>query len=94
MQLDGAVLRVWLLAAGRWDGRGAEFLLDPHAPETHLPLVAAATRAGVSPARTSRPPTLRITGARRLRRLVELVGPAPGGVPPEEWPRHGGDTLY
>jgi hypothetical protein len=94
MLLDGAVLRVWLLAAGRWDGRGAELLLDPHAPDTHLPLVAAATRAGVSPARTVRPPALRITGARRLRRLVELVGPPPGGVAPEEWPRHGGDTLY
>jgi hypothetical protein len=94
MLLDGAVLRVWMLAAGRWDGRGAELLLDPHAPDTHLPLVAAATRAGVSPARTVRPPALRITGARRLRRLVELVGPPPGGVAPEEWPRHGGDTLY
>jgi hypothetical protein len=94
MLLDGAVLRVWMLAAGRWDGRGAELLLDPHAPETYLPLVAAATRAGVSPARTSRPPAVRITGARRIRRLVELVGPAPATVPPEEWPRHGGDTLY
>jgi hypothetical protein len=94
MQLDGAVLRVWMLAAGRWDGRTAEFLLDPHAPETHLPLVAAATRAGVSPARTSRPPTLRISGARRVRRLVELLGPLPGTVAPEEWPGHGGDMRY
>jgi hypothetical protein len=94
MLLDGAVLRVWMLAAGRWDGRGAELLLDPHAPDTHLPLVAAATRAGVSPARTVRPPALRITGARRLRRLVELVGPPPGGVAPEEWPGHGGDPVY
>ena len=44
MQLDGAVLRVWMLAAGRWDGRGVDLLLDPHAPQTHLALIAAATR--------------------------------------------------
>lgn len=85
MQLDGAVLRVWLLAAGRWDGHGVELLLDPHAPQTHLPLVAAATRAGVSPARSGRGTALRITGARRLRRLAELVGPPPRGIAPDEW---------
>ena len=85
MQLDGAVLRVWMLAAGRWDGRGVELLLDPHAPQTHLPLVAAATRAGVSPARSGRGATLRIMGARRVRRLAELVGPPPPGVAPDEW---------
>lgn len=89
MLLDGAVLRVWMLAAGRWDGRGAELLLDPHAPQTHVPLVAAATRAGVSPARTGRGAALRITGMRRVRRLAELVGPAPSGVAPDEWPGPG-----
>jgi hypothetical protein len=85
MQLDGAVLRVWMLAAGRCDGRGVELLLDPHAPQTHLPLVAAATRAGVSPARSGRGTALRITGSRRIRRLAELVGPPPAGVAPDEW---------
>lgn len=89
MLLDGAVLRVWMLAAGRWDGRSVELLLDTHAPDTHLPLVAAATRAGVSPARTGRGTMLRITGARRLHRLVELLGPRPASVPPDEWPGHG-----
>jgi hypothetical protein len=86
MLLDGAVLRLWLLASGRWDGHAALLMLDPHAPDTHLPLVAAATRAGVSPARTGRGAGLRIGGARRVRRLVELVGPRPPGVPPDEWP--------
>jgi hypothetical protein len=89
MLLDGAVLRVWLLAAGRWDGRGVELLLDPHAPDTHLPLVAAAVRAGVSPARSGRAAALRITGVRRIGRLVELVGPPPPTVAPDEWPGHG-----
>jgi hypothetical protein len=62
-----------------------ELLLDPHAPQTHLPLVAAATRAGVSPARSGRGAALRITGSRRIRRLAELVGPPPAGVAPDEW---------
>lgn len=90
--LDGAVLRVWMVAVGRWDGRGVDLLVDPHAPQTHVPLIAAATRAGVSPARSGRGTALRITGARRIRRLVELVGPAPGGVAPDEWPETGGAT--
>jgi hypothetical protein len=89
MQLDGAVLRVWMVAAGRWDGRGVELLLDPHAPQTHLALIAAATRVGISPARSGRGTALRITGARRIRRLLELVGPAPAGVAPDEWPQTG-----
>lgn len=92
MELDGAVLRVWLLAAGRRDGRSVELLLDPHAPQTHLPLVAAATRAGVPPAWSTRTPALRVTGARRVGRLAELVGPRPPAVPPDEWPGDGGSV--
>ena len=72
MQLDGAVLRVWMVAAGRWDGRGVDLLLDPHAPQTHLALIAAATRAGISPARSGRGTAFRITGNRRIRRFLEL----------------------
>lgn len=89
MLLDGTVLRVWMVAAGRWDGRGVELLLDPHAPDTHLPLIGAATRAGVAPAWSSRSATLRITGTRRTRRFAELVGPRPPSVPPDEWPGDG-----
>ena len=43
--LDGPALRLWALAAGRADERGGYLLaLDAHAPQTHLPLVAATTR--------------------------------------------------
>lgn len=92
MQLDGPVLRLWTLSAGRPDERGGYLLaLDPRAPGTHLPLVAAATRAGIPPARVNRGtparPALRVSGTRRVQRLVELVGPPPAGVPPAEWPR-------
>jgi hypothetical protein len=90
-QLDGPALRLWALVAGRTDERGGYVLaLDPHAPQTHLPLVVATTRLGVPPARLSRGPGLRISGARRLARLVELVGPAPPRMAAAEWPRYWG----
>ncbi|MFP5020904.1 hypothetical protein [Pseudonocardia phyllosphaerae] len=93
-QLDGAALRLWVLAAGRADLRGGHLLLlDPDAPWTHGPLVAAATRAGLPPARLVAGehgvpgPALRIHGARRMGRLAELVGPVPRTLNPSEWPR-------
>ncbi|HYH29210.1 MAG TPA: hypothetical protein VD903_02400 [Pseudonocardia sp.] len=90
-QLDGAALRMWALAAGRADERGGYLLaLDPHAPETHLALVAAATRAGIPPARVSHGPALRISGTRRVQRLVELVGPVPPRAEISDWPRYWG----
>ncbi len=92
--LDGPALRLWALAAGRPDERGGYLLaLDPHAPETHLALVAAATRAGVPPARVSREPALRISGTRRVQRLVELVGPVPPRAATADWPRYWGRTA-
>jgi hypothetical protein len=90
-QLDGPALRLWAVAAGRPDDRGGYLLaLDPHAPDTHLPLVAAATRAGIPPARVGREPALRISGTRRIHRLVELVGPVPPGATTADWPRYWG----
>jgi hypothetical protein len=93
-QLDGAALRLWALAAGRPDERGGYLLdLDPDAPQTHDPLIAAATRAGIPPARLDHGPALRISGARRVRRLVELVGPAPERITGTDWPRYWGRSA-
>jgi hypothetical protein len=90
-QLDGPTLRLWALAAGWPDERGGYLLaLDPHAPQTHQPLIAATTRAGIPPARLSRIPALRISGTRRVQRLVELVGPVPPRLSGEAWPRYWG----
>ncbi|SFN44980.1 hypothetical protein SAMN05216207_101492 [Pseudonocardia ammonioxydans] len=96
-QLDGATLRLWVLAAGVGDLRGGHLLLlDPDAPWTHGPLIAAATRAGLPPARLAAGehgapgPALRLHGARRMARLAELVGPAPRMLGTAEWPRHHG----
>jgi hypothetical protein len=89
MLLDGAVLRVWATAAGCADERGGYLLLlDPHAPQTHGPIVAAGARLGLDPALVGRGTALRIGGVRRLRRLAELLGPPPPGVPVEDWPRY------
>lgn len=93
-ELDGAALRIWALTAGRPDERGGYLLsLDPHAPQTHQALIGAATRAGLPPARMSRIHALRISGTRRMQRLVELVGPVPPRLPADAWPRCWGRTA-
>jgi hypothetical protein len=94
-QLDGAALRVWAASAGWPDERGGYLLaLDDNAPHTHLALIAAATRAGIPPARvgdgTGGCTALRISGTRRVQRLVELVGPVPARLSGEHWPRYWG----
>ena len=89
--LDGALLHMWVLAAGVPDRRSGYLLgLDPHAPQTHVPLADAITRLGLQVLRLGprgAGPALRISGARRLRRLAELVGPPPESAPVEHWPR-------
>ncbi|MCE3555713.1 hypothetical protein LWC33_30250 [Pseudonocardia sp. RS11V-5] len=54
-----------------------------HCRSHHLALVPAP-----APECPAAGPALRITGARRLQRLVELVGSAPEDVDTAEWPRH------
>jgi hypothetical protein len=73
-------LRAWTLAAGSPEGERYLLGLDPHAPDTHSPLASALMRAGIAPTligtRGARP-ALRISGRRRLSRLVENVGEPP-----------------
>lgn len=89
LALDGAALRLWTLATGRWVDNGYMLGLDPRAPETHEPLVQAMTRiglpAGLLGARGGGP-GLRLTGRRRIGRLVELVGRAPTVAAEAHWP--------
>ncbi|BBY99690.1 hypothetical protein [Mycolicibacterium fallax] len=84
-------LRIWTLAAGSPDGDRYLLGLDPHAPDTHSPLASALIRAGIAPTligtRGSRP-ALRISGRRRLSRLVENIGEPPADVEAfAHWPR-------
>jgi hypothetical protein len=94
IELVGPILRVWALTAGQCDGSSYLFGLDPHAEDTHEPLAAAMAMAGLAvlpaPAgargQSRSSPALRLTGRRRLARLVELIGDAPPGTPPDAWP--------
>lgn len=84
-------LRAWTLAAGNPEGEHYLLALDPHAPDTHSPLASALMRVGIAPTligtRGGRP-ALRISGRRRLSRLVENVGEAPDSAEAlSRWPR-------
>jgi hypothetical protein len=84
-------LRAWTLAAGTPEGDRYLLGLDPHAPDTHSPLASALMRVGIAPTligtRGARP-ALRISGRRRLSRLVENIGEAPEDVEAfAQWPR-------
>jgi hypothetical protein len=84
-------LRAWTLAAGSPEGDHYLLGLDPHAPDTHSQLASALMRVGIAPTligtRGGRP-ALRISGRRRLSRLVENVGDPPDGADALAlWPR-------
>lgn len=84
-------LRAWTLAAGTPEADRYLLGLDPHAPDTHSPLASALMRIGIAPTligtRGARP-ALRISGRRRLTRLVETVGDPPDGAEAlASWPR-------
>jgi len=84
-------LRAWTLAAGTPEGERYLLGLDPHAPDTHSPLASALMRVGIAPTligtRGARP-ALRISGRRRLSRLVENIGEPPDDVEAfAQWPR-------
>jgi hypothetical protein len=86
---DGGPLRMWALVAGNITESGYVLDLDPHSDQTHQPLVDALARAGIPVtllgARAGGP-SVRISGARRLSRLAELVGDRPARVPLAAWP--------
>ncbi len=84
-------LRAWTLAAGSPEADRYLLGLDQHAPDTHSPLASALMRVGIAPTligtRGVRP-ALRISGRRRLSRLVETVGEPPqGSAALAAWPR-------
>ncbi len=87
--LDGPRLRFWALAAGTPHVAGYLLALgrgdQPVWPAVGSAL-AAAGLTGVFVGPRADGPAYRITGARRLERLRELVGEPPDGVPHEYWP--------
>jgi hypothetical protein len=84
-------LRAWTLAAGTPEADRYLLGLDPHAPDTHSALASAMMRVGMAPTligTRGTHPALRISGRRRLLRLVENVGEPPGDTDAfAQWPR-------
>lgn len=100
-ELDGARLRWWCLAAGTGTDAAAAArasasytLLLGRGDEPAWPAIGAALAGAGVPGLLVGPradgPAYRIVGQRRLRRLRELVGDPPAGVPAPAWP----DTGY
>ncbi len=86
---DGAVLRLWVAAAGRWADGAYLLPLDPDAPHTHDELLAALGQCGLPAVLCPTPDegsALKVVGRRRLARLLELVGPPAGPGPADQWP--------
>jgi hypothetical protein len=83
-------LRAWALAAGTPEADRYLLGLDPHAPYTHSPLASALMRVGIAPTligTRGAHPALRISGRRRLSRLVENVGEPPDDAEAlSQWP--------
>jgi hypothetical protein len=85
-QLGPGGLRLWAIAAGRRDEVG--YLLATAEPDDPMHRVAGAqlSRLGVAAVSLARGgPGWRVTSSRRLRRLVELVGPPPADGS-DDWP--------
>lgn len=86
-QLEAGGLRLWAIAGGRRDEAG--YLLATAEPDDPIHRAAGAqlSRLGVAAVSLAQRggPGWRVTSARRLRRLVELLGPAPAGGA-DDWP--------
>ncbi len=102
-QLDAGGLRLWTIASGVGDDAGY-LLTTTHDDALHAAAGATLARLGVvavslssrgtaSAAGRRRVPGWRVTSVRRLRRLVELVGPAPDGAPMSAWPAASGRPV-
>jgi hypothetical protein len=80
-------LRLWAIAAGRRDDTG--YLLGTAEPDdpVHTAAGAQLSRLGVAAVSIAsrHGPGWRVTSAKRLRRLGELLGPAPAGGE-RDWP--------
>jgi len=86
-RLGAGGLRLWAITAGRCDDAG--YLLATALPDDAIHRAAGAQLSRLSVAAVSLGvrggPGWRVTSARRLRRLVELLGPAPAGAA-DQWP--------
>lgn len=85
--LEAGGLRLWVLAAGRPDEAGYLLATDKADDGAHRVGGAQLSRLGLAAVSVSHRggPGWRITSAKRMRRLVELLGPAPDSAA-DDWP--------
>ena len=89
--LTAGGLRLWVLAAGRRDAHGYTLGTPDEDGVIHRVAGAGLSRLGlaaVSVTGRGGGPGWRLTSAKRLRRLAELIGPAPSGGS-SDWPVEG-----
>ena len=82
--LSGPRMRLWVAAAGGPRRGGYTLGLDP--AKDRQAVEAALVRVGLAGRVSDDGRRYVITGAKRLRRLAELVGECPPAAPPELWP--------
>jgi hypothetical protein len=88
--LDGNRLRLWMIAAGRREDLEVTLRLGRCEDSVEVTLQRALASIGLATevlAGNGRSgPMLRLTGRRRLARLVEIVGDPPSSAPAGVWP--------
>jgi len=86
-RLGAGGLRLWAIAAGRRDDVGYLLATADADDPMHRAAGAQLARLGVAAVALAQRggPGWRVTSAKRLRRLVELLGPAPQGAE-QHWP--------
>jgi hypothetical protein len=86
-RLAAGGLRLWAIAAGRLDDVGYLLATADADDPIHRAAGAQLSRLGVAAVALAQRggPGWRVTSARRMRRLVELLGPAPAGGE-TDWP--------
>jgi hypothetical protein len=85
--LGAGGLRMWAISAGRRDEAGYLLATPPVENPVHQAAGAQLSRLGVAAVSLGQRggPGWRVTSVKRLRRLVELLGPAPEGGE-NDWP--------
>lgn len=88
LMLGAAGLRLWAVTAGCADEAGYVLRTPPGGGQIHRVAGALLARTGIAAVElgTRGGPGWRVTSARRLRRLAELVGSPPPGAE-ADWPR-------
>lgn len=88
-RLSAPQLRLWAIAAGRSDPHGYLLRVSPYDEQTWPAIGATLSGAGIAGVLLgprAGGPAYRVTGQRRLTRVVEMLGDPPPDCPDDGWP--------